>query len=51
VFDANPKAVKLYQNLGFIEEGRLKKCLRLGNGLYSDAILMAKFVKSSKENL
>ena len=48
VFDANPKAVKLYQDLGFEEEGRLKKCLRLGNGLYSDAILMAKFVKPQK---
>lgn len=50
VFDANPKAVKLYQNLGFEEEGRLKSCLRLGNGLYSDAILMAKFIKPQKEN-
>ena len=49
VFDANPKAVKLYQNLGFVEEGRLKKCLRMGNGLYSDAILMAKFVKNSEQ--
>lgn len=48
VFDANPKAVKLYKDLGFEEEGRLKHCLRLGNGLYSDAILMAKFVKTQK---
>lgn len=48
VFDANPKAVKLYKQLGFEEEGRLRNCLRLGNGLYSDAILMAKFVKPQK---
>lgn len=45
VFDINPTAVALYQKLGFVEEGRLKKSLRLGPTMYSDAILMAKFVK------
>lgn len=45
VFDINPVAVKLYKKLGFVEEGRLKKCLKVGPGNYSDAILMARFVK------
>lgn len=48
VFDVNPKAHKLYQRLGFIEEGRLKKCLKMGSGVYSDAILMAKFINKKK---
>ncbi len=48
VFDVNPEAHKLYQRLGFIEEGRLKKCLKMGNGIYSDAILMAKFINKKK---
>lgn len=44
VFDANPGAHKLYKKLGFEEEGRLRKCLRLKDGTYTDAILMAKFI-------
>lgn len=45
VYDINPKAAALYKKLGFVEEGRLKNHLRVAQGKYSDAILMAKFVK------
>lgn len=49
VFDVNEGAHKLYKKLGFIEEGRLKKCLRLKDGTYADAILMAKFIDKNKK--
>lgn len=45
VFAANKGAYKLYKKLGFEEEGRLKNCLKLEEGHYTDAILMAKFVE------
>lgn len=45
VYDINPKAAGLYKRMGFVEEGRMKKHLRVAHNQYSDAILMAKFVK------
>lgn len=48
VFDVNEGAHRLYKKLGFEEEGRLKKCLRLKDGTYTDAILMAKFLNKKK---
>ena len=49
VFDVNEGAHRLYKNLGFEEEGRLKNCLKLKDGTYTDAILMAKFVKQKEK--
>lgn len=49
VFDVNTGAHRFYQRLGFEEEGRLKNCLRLKDGTYTDAVLMAKFVKNNKK--
>ena len=40
----NPKAVKLYQSLGFVEEGRMTKEIKLEDGTYVDTIVMAQFV-------
>lgn len=48
VFAANARAHKLYERLGFVEEGRLRQCLRLGPNNYTDAILMAAFVKEQQ---
>ena len=48
VFDVNAGAHRLYARLGFKEEGRLKNCLRLNDGTYTDAILMAKFINKNK---
>lgn len=42
VFSNNPSAIKLYQKLGFIEEGVLKHHI-FKNGEYLDKIYMAKF--------
>jgi ribosomal protein S18 acetylase RimI-like enzyme len=40
----NTKAVKLYQSLGFVEEGRMTKEIKLEDGTYVDTIVMAQFV-------
>lgn len=40
----NPKAIRLYKSLGFIEEGRMIKEIKLEDGTYVDTIVMAQFV-------
>jgi len=45
VFTTNTRAITLYQALGFQEEGRLVKQIKLGTGIYVDTLRMARFVK------
>lgn len=44
VFSNNERAISLYKSLGFVEEGRLVKQLKLNLGEYVDFILMYRFV-------
>jgi RimJ/RimL family protein N-acetyltransferase len=46
VFANNYKAMGLYKKMGFAEEGRQKKGIKLGLGKYVDNVLMYKFVKN-----
>lgn len=45
VFATNARAISLYESLGFREEGRLKRGIKLGPGEYVDTLRMALFVK------
>ncbi len=45
VFATNTRAISLYQALGFQEEGRFVKQIKLGPGMYVDTIRMGQFVK------
>ena len=45
VFVTNTRAIALYQALGFQEEGRLVKEIKLSPGIYVDTLRMARFVK------
>jgi RimJ/RimL family protein N-acetyltransferase len=45
VFSNNARAVNLYKKLGFIEEGRKIKEIKISPDKYVDSILMYKFVK------
>ena len=45
VFATNSAAIGLYNKLGFVEEGRRIKDIKLGAGNYVDAVTMYKFVK------
>jgi len=44
VFSTNQRAQSLYKKLGFIEEGRCPKDMKLKDGTYIDSVLMYKFV-------
>lgn len=44
VFSTNLRAISLYKQMGFLEEGRLIKEYKLNNGDYIDDVLMYKFV-------
>ena len=44
VFSTNQRAISLYKQMGFIEEGRLIKEYKLNHGEYIDDVLMCKFV-------
>ena len=46
VVATNERAVRLYQNLGFMEEGRRIKEVKFGPGRYEDDLLMYRWVKS-----
>lgn len=48
VFAINERAIALYRSLGFAEEGRRVREIRLPSGQFSDDILMALFVKKSE---
>ena len=45
VFSNNAGAINLYKKLGFVEEGRKLKGVKIGPDDYLDSILMYKFVK------
>jgi RimJ/RimL family protein N-acetyltransferase len=45
VFGINKPAIGLYSKLGFIEEGRKIKAIKLGPDSYIDSILMYKFIE------
>jgi RimJ/RimL family protein N-acetyltransferase len=45
VFGINKPAIGLYSKLGFIEEGRKIKAIKLGLDSYVDSILMYKFIE------
>ena len=45
VFSSNADAIRLYRRLGFLEEGRRAKAIRLAPGEYVDEVLMGRFVK------
>lgn len=49
VFAINDRAIALYRSLGFVEEGRRLREIRLAAGQYSDDILMARFVKPTPD--
>ena len=46
VFSTNADAIRLYRRLGFIEEGRRAKQIKLWPGQFVDKILMGRFVKT-----
>jgi RimJ/RimL family protein N-acetyltransferase len=45
VFAVNNGAIRLYRSLGFVEEGRRPKDVRLAPGKYVDTVAMYRFVK------
>jgi len=45
VFATNQRAIRLYRKLGFVEEGRRPREVKLGPGRYVDDIPMYRFVK------
>ncbi len=48
VFSNNTRALNLYKKLGFIEEGRKVKEIKIGHDNYVDMILLHKFVAEFK---
>jgi RimJ/RimL family protein N-acetyltransferase len=46
VFSTNASAIELYRRLGFVEEGRRAKEIKLAPGEYVDEVLMGRFVKA-----
>lgn len=45
VFASNTRAIALYTSLGFVEEGRQVRDVKLGPDAYVDVLLMGRFVK------
>ncbi|MHC4388942.1 MAG: GNAT family N-acetyltransferase [Planctomycetota bacterium] len=45
VFATNQPAIGFYRRMGFVEEGRRARHVRIADGGYVDVILMARFVK------
>lgn len=45
VFSVNDRAIRLYRRLGFVEEERRSKDIKLGPGKYVDTVAMCRFVK------
>jgi len=44
VFISNGNAIHLYKNMGFMEEGRKRREIKMDDGDYIDLVLMCKFV-------
>lgn len=47
VLETNKKAIRLYENHGFLIEGVLKNDKRLSDGLYYDTVVMGRQLPSS----
>lgn len=45
VWAANKPAIRLYEKMGFVEEGRKVREVKYADGSYDDCILMCRFVK------
>ncbi|MCA0972422.1 GNAT family N-acetyltransferase [Halobacillus litoralis] len=45
VFSKNRPAISLYEREGFIEEGRKREAVKLGESLYDDLLIMARSTK------
>lgn len=45
VFAHNTRALDLYRKLGFVEEARLPRTVKLADGTYYDDVMMVKWVK------
>lgn len=45
VFGTNGRGIHLYEKLGFVEEGRLSKEIKIAPEHYIDLVLMSRFVK------
>lgn len=45
VFSTNHRAIAVYDKLGFREEGRCPRDMKLANGTYIDSVLMYRFVR------
>lgn len=50
VVSTNTGAIEMYQSLGFVEEGRRRREIRLGPDRYADDVVMAVFVKPQPTN-
>jgi len=50
VISTNTGAIEMYQSLGFVEEGRRRREIRLGPDRYADDVVMAVFVKPWRTN-
>lgn len=48
VFSSNPRAIALYRKLGFVEDGRRPRDVRLEPGRYVDTITMHRWVKEQQ---
>ena len=44
VFATNERAIALYRKMGFVEEGRCPRAIKLSPGSYADELLMHRFV-------
>jgi RimJ/RimL family protein N-acetyltransferase len=51
VFATNAGAIHLYASLGFEEEGRLIKQVKMDNGHFIDLLLMRKFLKTEQNGI
>ncbi|MCX6029697.1 MAG: GNAT family protein [Chloroflexi bacterium] len=47
VFAHNTRALNLYHKLGFVEEARLLRTVKLADGTYYDDVMMVKWVKTT----
>jgi len=45
VFATNDRAIGLYRKLGFVEEGRCPRAVKVGPGQFVDEVLMYRFVR------
>ena len=45
VFATNEKAIRMYKDFGFTEEGRRQRDIKVGAVSYVDTLAMSRFVK------